>query len=354
MAEAGTTRGGGGGATLLPTAHTSHPLPLRGAYSFPDRRTAGAGGGWRHGPRPRPTREADGVAAGQDPDLVRRLQLVEQLDRRDHPGLLRRVRARRDEDRRLLAACARAARSFRRTSVPFCTGDCDVGESRPRGPSRDASAARVYRRRRRAPPPAASRPPCARARVVCGRGRAVPRGAPRTCQTAARGAAAAHASQGAHRRPETAGGGRRGRRHSRHHGRRRGRRPGGQRACRASCAALEATAARLGCPFGRSSGDQRGFPGPPGGLRTTYRGFMPKPQQVNLWVRVRGTPFPHILVHTYYRTRPASPKCTHAAADPGSACPRAGSPKYPLFFLIFHQPKGCFPPDRQKVPEFTL
>jgi hypothetical protein len=25
-----------------------------------------------------------------------------------------------------------------------------------------------------------------------------------------------------------------------------------------------------------------------------------------------------------------------------------------LFFLIFHQPKGCFPPDRQKVSEFTI
>jgi hypothetical protein len=50
----------------------------------------------------------------------------------------------------------------------------------------------------------------------------------------------------------------------------------------------------------------------------------------------------------------------YTAADPGSACPRAGSPKYLslfllfFFFLIFHQPKGCFPPDRQKVPGFTL
>jgi hypothetical protein len=24
------------------------------------------------------------------------------------------------------------------------------------------------------------------------------------------------------------------------------------------------------------------------------------------------------------------------------------------FILIFHQPKGCFPPDRQKVQKFTL
>ena len=25
-----------------------------------------------------------------------------------------------------------------------------------------------------------------------------------------------------------------------------------------------------------------------------------------------------------------------------------------VFFLIFHQPKGCFLPDRRKVPNFTL
>jgi hypothetical protein len=25
-----------------------------------------------------------------------------------------------------------------------------------------------------------------------------------------------------------------------------------------------------------------------------------------------------------------------------------------FFFVIFYQPKGCFPPDRQKVPKFTL
>ena len=41
-------------------------------------------------------------------------------------------------------------------------------------------------------------------------------------------------------------------------------------------------------------------------------------------------------------------------SDPRSACPRAESPKFPSFFLIFHQPKGCFLPDLRKVPNFTL
>jgi hypothetical protein len=44
----------------------------------------------------------------------------------------------------------------------------------------------------------------------------------------------------------------------------------------------------------------------------------------------------------------------YTAAEPGSACPRAESPKFRSFFLyIFRQPNGCFPPDRQKVPKFT-
>ena len=32
----------------------------------------------------------------------------------------------------------------------------------------------------------------------------------------------------------------------------------------------------------------------------------------------------------------------YTAADPGSACPRAESAKFPFFFLIFQKPKECF------------
>ena len=59
-----------------------------------------------------------------------------------------------------------------------------------------------------------------------------------------------------------------------------------------------------------------------------------------------------VPTHTYIHITGPVQSMVYTAAYPESACPRAGSPKYPSFF--FHQPKGCFPPYRQKVPEFTL
>ena len=65
---------------------------------------------------------------------------------------------------------------------------------------------------------------------------------------------------------------------------------------------------------------------------------------------VGPTPCDTVPTHTYIHITGPCQSMVYTAADPGSACPRAGSPKYPFFF-IFHQPKGCFPPDRQKVFE---
>ena len=60
-----------------------------------------------------------------------------------------------------------------------------------------------------------------------------------------------------------------------------------------------------------------------------------------------------VPTHTHIHITGPGWSMVYTTADPGSACPRAESPKFP-YFLIFHQPKGCFPPDRQKVLKFTL
>ena len=60
-----------------------------------------------------------------------------------------------------------------------------------------------------------------------------------------------------------------------------------------------------------------------------------------------------VPTHTYIHITGPGWSMVYTTADPGSACPRAESPKF-QYFLIFHQPKGCFPPDRQKVLKFTL
>jgi hypothetical protein len=79
---------------------------------------------------------------------------------------------------------------------------------------------------------------------------------------------------------------------------------------------------------------------------------------VDLWVRVGGTPFPHIhsttyRIHITYRTRPVHG--VHSCEILDLPVLELDPLNIHLFsFLIFHQPKGCFPPDRQKVPEFTL
>ena len=80
------------------------------------------------------------------------------------------------------------------------------------------------------------------------------------------------------------------------------------------------------------------------------RYFSLSPQQVDLWVRVGGTPSPHI--HTYILQDQAGPWCTQLQILDLPVLEL--NPLNFHLFLIFHQPKGCFPPDRQKVPKFTL
>ena len=76
--------------------------------------------------------------------------------------------------------------------------------------------------------------------------------------------------------------------------------------------------------------------------------FVLGPQQVDLWVRVRGEPFPHI--HTYILQDQAGPWCTQLQIldlhvlelDPLN---------FDLFFLIFHQPKRVLSTRSSKSPE---
>ena len=85
---------------------------------------------------------------------------------------------------------------------------------------------------------------------------------------------------------------------------------------------------------------------------------QPRLQQVTLWVRVGGTPSPHI--HTYIHTRneaglEAGPWFTQQPADPRSACPRAESPKFPLLlYFDFPPAKRVLSTRSSKVPNFTL
>ena len=72
-----------------------------------------------------------------------------------------------------------------------------------------------------------------------------------------------------------------------------------------------------------------------------------RPQQVDLWVRMGGTPFPHI--HKYILQDQAGSWWTQLQIldlpvlemDPLNFQKKKKE-------LIFHQPKGCFPPDRNK------
>ena len=71
------------------------------------------------------------------------------------------------------------------------------------------------------------------------------------------------------------------------------------------------------------------------------------PQQVDLWVRMRGKPSPHI--HTYILQDQAGPWCTQLQILDLPVLEL--NPLNFDLFGFFTSQKGCLPPDRQKNPE---
>ena len=80
------------------------------------------------------------------------------------------------------------------------------------------------------------------------------------------------------------------------------------------------------------------------------------PRSYGAWATTSGSVGPcgwdTVPTHTYIHITGPGRSMVYTAADPGSACPRAESPKFPSFFFDFPPAKRVLSTRSSKSPEF--